>query len=351
MKTALRLALPPLRALTGDARIAFVLLDRDRRILRAGELPLCDIASALPASRVEAVLHPQDTVDTRVALPPLRGDRLQAAVIASVEPLTLSATDELAIAFGPRDAEGQAPVAWADRAALVRGWTALAQAGLDVAAFYPTNTVWPAEAGRPDGPLSLPADARWQQPGPAWSLALADLRPAARGGSRWRAPALWAAAALMVWIGGLNIHAAQLASEGEALQQAIHDRVARAFPELPVVMDPLKQAQQRVDALRAARSVVGDSDFMPLAQAAARLLPAGRFEVSALSYENGVLSIDTGVGNPAGSTPDGAAPRQASNTRGLLLEPTDTGWKIAPARLGDQAGKPDRARIAAGTRP
>jgi general secretion pathway protein L len=351
LKTVLRMALPPLRALTDDARIAFVLLDRERRILRAGELPLSDIASAVPAGRIEAVLHPLDTVSTRIALPPLRGDRLQAAVIASVEPLTLSATDELAVASGPRDADGQAPVAWADRAALARGWAALAQAGLDVAAFYPTSAVLPAETEDPDVPLSLPADARWQQPGPAWSLALAGLRPAARGGSRWRAPLMWAAAALAVWTGGLNILAAQLASEGEALRQSIHDRVARAFPELPLIMDPLKQAQQRVDALRAARSVAGDGDFMPLAQAAARLLPAGRFEISALSYENGVLDIDTGEGKRAGSAADGAAQRQASNTQGVSLEPTDTGWKIAPARLGAQVNKADRARVATGARP
>jgi general secretion pathway protein L len=350
LKTALRLALPPLRALTHDTEVAFVLLDRERRILRAGELPLRDIAPAVPASRVEAVLHPQDTVDTRIALPPLRGERLQAAAIASIEPLTLSATDELAIAFGPREPDGQAPVAWADRAALTRGWTTLAQAGLNVAAFYPTSAVLSADTEHSDDPLSLPADARWQQPGPAWSLALAELRPAAHGGRRWRAPLVWSGAALAVWLGGLNIHAAQLAAEGQALQQSIQDRVAHAFPELPLIMDPLKQAQQRVDALRAARSVTNDSDFMPLAQAAARLLPAGSFEVSALSYQDGALSIETADNGHTAPPSDQGIQRQAV-TQGLMLEPTDTGWKIAPTRLADRGNAPGRARISAGPQP
>jgi general secretion pathway protein L len=153
-----------------------------------------------------------------------------------------------------------------------------------------------------------------------------------------------------VWLGGLNILAAQQASEGEALQQSIHDRVARAFPELPLIMDPLKQAQQRVDALRASRSVAGDADFMPLAQAAARLLPAGGFEVSALSYQDGVLSIDTNDNShTAPATHSGT--QHPAVTQRLLLAPTDTGWKIAPARLADRADASDHAPNAEEPRP
>jgi general secretion pathway protein L len=350
LKPALRIALPSMRALTPDTPVPFVLLDRDRRILRAGELPLRDIAPALPAARVEAVLHPHDTVDTRIQLPPLRGERLLAAAIASVEPLTLSATDELAIAFGPREPDGQAPVAWTDRGALVRAWTTLAEAGLHVVAFYPTRALLPDEAAQLTVPLTLPADARWQQPAPPWSLALAELRPAAQGGWRWRAPLAWGAAALAVWLGGLNIHAAQLAAEGEALQESIHDRVAQAFPELPVIIDPLKQAQQRLDALRAARGATSDGDFMRLALASTRLLPAGQMQLSALSYQDGVLSIDVDAGGDAAPTVDSTAQRQAG-TLGLRLEATGTGWKIAPAPLADRTGATARARNAVGRQP
>jgi general secretion pathway protein L len=350
LKPALRIALPPLRALAPDARVAFVLLDRERRIMRAGELPLRDIAPAMPAARVEAVLHPRDTVDTRIALPPLRGERLLAAAIASVEPLTLSATEELAIACGPREPDGRAPVAWTDRTALARAWDTLAQAGLDVVAFYPTQALLPEADAEPTMPLSLPADARWQQPAPPWSLALAELRPAAQGGRRWRASLAWGAAALAVWLGGLNIYAAQLAAEGAALQQSIHDRVALAFPELPVIIDPLKQAGQRLDALRAARGASSDGDFMQLALAATRLLPSERLQLSALSYREGVLSIDVDTSRAAAPTVDSAAQRQAG-TPGLRLDATDTGWKIAPAPLANRSDAPDRARNTPGRQP
>ncbi|ANN69174.1 GspL/Epsl periplasmic domain-containing protein [Bordetella bronchialis] len=354
MKTALRLALPPLRDLSPDSMLPFALLDRDGRILRSGELPLSGLAGAVPPGRVEAILHPHDTVETRIALPPLRGPRLQAAAVALVEPLTLSPTEDLAIAYGPRDAEGQADVAWTGRAALARAWETLARAGLNVVALYPASAVMPRHPDRADRAgqaLSLPADARWRQPGPAWSLALPELRPMAQGRHRWRAPLIWSATASIVWMAGLNLHAAQLAAEGQALRQSIHDRVAAAFPELPLIVDPLKQAQQRVDALRAARDVAGDGDFMPLAQAAARMLPAGGFDLSALSYENGVLSIERGDKSPpAPASRDDAARRQAG-TAGLVLTATGSGWKIAPARLADRLDPGGRARLAAESRP
>ncbi|OZI20993.1 hypothetical protein CAL26_26485 [Bordetella genomosp. 9] len=351
MKTVLRLALPPLRALNPDMRVAFVLLDRERRILREGELPLREIAAVTPAARVEAVLHPLDTVDTFITLPPLRGDRLQAAAVAQVEPLTLSSTDDLAIAFGPRDDAGRAPVAWTDRAVLVRGWTALAEAGFDVAALYPTRVAAP-QAGADESagiaPLGLPADARWRQASPAWSLALPELRPAMRGGQRWRAPLAWAAAALAVWLIGLNIHAAQLAGEGAALRQTMISRVADAFPDLPVIVDPLKQAQQRVDALRAARGAASDDDFMPLALAAATLLPAGTLQLAALSYQDGQLTIDVDD-NGRPPPPANGAPQRQATAMGLALEATRTGWKLMPARLA--GARTDRGRVAQERQP
>jgi len=349
LKTALRLALPPLRELNGDTPVAFVLLDRERRILRSGELPLRELAGAVPSGRVEAVLHPGDTVETRVAVPPLRGPRLQAAVTGLVEPLTLSATDDLAIAHGPRDAEGMATVAWTARAPLARGWDTLSTAGLNLSALYPSGILLPGDDPRPEEPLALPADARWRQPSPDWSLALPELRPSARGASRWRGPLAWAGAALAVWVGGLNLHAARLAAEGKALEQAMQAQVRQAFPELPVIVDPLKQATQRRDALRAAQGAGSDGDFMPLALAATRLLPAAGSRAATLDYEDGVLSITLEGADQATPTPDAGPIRQAA-AQGLLLERTDQGWKLAPARIGGNGAPPSRVRIEQGSR-
>ena len=347
MKTTLRLSLPPLRELHDDAQVAFALLDRERRILRSGELPLPELAGAVPASRIEAVLHPQDTVATRIALPPLRGPRLEAAVVALVEPLSLSPTDELAIAHGPREADGMAAVAWTTRAPLARGWETLAAAGLNAAALYPSSAVLPADDAEPEAPLALPAGPRWQQASPGWSLALPELRPSVRGAPRWRGPLAWAAVALAVWIGGLNLYAARLAAEGRALQQAMREQVRQAFPELPVILDPLKQAGQRRDALRAAQGAGNDGDFMPLALAAANLLPAAGSRAAVLDYQDGVLSIELEGAGTAAAAPDSKPVRQAA-AQGLLLERTDQGWKLSPARAGSPDTATARVRIEGG---
>jgi len=348
LKTVLRIALPPLRELAPGAPVAFAVLDRERRVLRSGELPLDRLAGAVPRTRVEAVLHPEDSVETRIAVPPLRGPRMQAAVTALVEPLALSPVEELALAHGPRAADGTAPVAWTGRAALARAWTLLAQAGLDVAALYPARAVLPPDDPQPDAPLALPADGRWRQPSPGWSLALDDLRPDAGGGARWRAPLAWAALALAIWIGGLNLYAARLANEAQALQAAMRQQVAQAFPELPVIVDPVKQATQRRDALRAAQGEGSDGDFMPLALAAARLLPAGS-RVAALDYADGKLAVELDGDAADTAAPDPALPRQAA-AQGLLLERTDGGWTLAPARAGAVA-PPGALRVSPGARP
>ncbi len=80
------------------------------------------------------------------------------------------------------------------------------------------------------------------------------------------------------------------------------------------------------------------------------MLPAGSFELSTLTYQDGVLAIDRADRAPAAVPRDEAAARQAGTT-GLVLAPSDTGWKIAPARLADRVNAAERARVAAGPKP
>src|SRR5690606_21651419 len=151
----------------------------------------------------------------------------------------------------------------------------------------PPPAAWPDIQGTEK--RSLPAMARWQGPAPAWSLALPALQPNRKGRTPWRRPAAWAAAAAAVWILGLNVHAWQLGREEAALRQRMAAQVKAAFPDIPVVLDPVRQAEQRRDALRAAGGEFGSSDFLPLALAAAQLLPAASNNVTALRYTPGEL--------------------------------------------------------------
>ncbi|VCU68675.1 GspL periplasmic domain protein [Pigmentiphaga humi] len=382
MKTTLRLELPALPTLHAGSRVAFAVLDRQQAVQRAGELPLSELASAVPAGRIEAILHPADSVVAAVTLPPLPGHRLAAAVEGAVEPLLLGEIDALAVAHGARAADGSVPVAWAAREALARALRLLAECGLPADAVLPaplalpvasdgwtvlvradhvvvrtgpqSGEVWaidplattgddpalaalqpaleqgsparldwidPPPAGRPElagtALRALPAEARWQGPAPGWSLALPALQPHRRGRSPWRGPIAWAAGAAAVWLLGLNVHAWQLGREETALRQRMTAQVKAAFPDLPVVLDPVRQAEQRRDALRAAGGEFGTTDFLPLALAAAQLLPEASNNLKELRYATGELRLrlaDDAIGMVATNAP-AAAPEPATSQR------------------------------------
>lgn len=310
------MALPPLSGLSAESPVAFAVVGREGRLERAGELPLHELAAVAGRLPVHAVLRAEDAIVARVAVPPVPASKLRAAVAGSVEPLVLSDLSELGLAHGPRLADGTVTVAWATRAALRRTWTLLAGAGLQVAALVPHALAIPAGDPNPDKALSPPAGPRWLAPLPPWSLALEELRPAT-GRRRWRRPACWVFVALLVWILGLNGYAMQVEGRLRGLEQGMRQAAARAFPSIPVIIDPLRQAMHQRDALRLARGAAADDDFVPLALATARVLEFARGHVQALQYENGELALTLAEGflPPANES----VLEQAASVQGIML--------------------------------
>ncbi|GAA4343182.1 hypothetical protein GCM10023144_45830 [Pigmentiphaga soli] len=449
MKTTLRLELPALHELGADSPVAFALLDRQHAVLRSGELPLAGIAAGLPPSRIEAILHPGDAILASVTVPPLPPHRMDAAVAGAIEPMLLGDIEQLAVAHGPRAADGTMAVAWGVREALAGGLRQLADCGLAADALLPAPFALPLADGGwtalvrggqivvRTGPQSgycwaidpLAADAdepaaaalrlaaeqenppsiawvgapppgwtapagvaasgldgaqRWRGTAPAWSLALPALRPRRQGGSRWKRPLAWSAAAAAVWILGLNVQAWRLEREERALRQQMAGQVKAAFPDIPVIVDPLRQAQQGRDALRAAGGTLADSDFLPLALATAKLLPQAAGNLATLRFADAELRLrlvdaDIGMTRPAaparpapGPAParrfglrstapqpaPAAAPAQAAidpeivqraQTLNLQVDRIDGEWRIRPAVAGEPgAQRVGRLRIQPG---
>lgn len=185
----------------------------------------------------------------------------------------------------------------------------------------------------------VPADARWSAPLPAWSLAVPALRPARLQRSPWRRPLAWVAAAAVVWTVGLNVHAMRLESEAAALRERMTSQVRAAFPSLPVVLDPLRQATQQRDALLAGTGSVTDTDFLPLALAASQLLPMSANNVASLGYADDTLSLRL-IENPAGATGalDPTIARRAREL-GLQVDQREGAWVLR--RQDDGAGSPE----------
>jgi len=295
MRQHLRLALPSLSDITPDTNVAFVLVDGEGRVARAGQLPLTELGAQAGSVAVHAVLHPDDAVVAGITVPPVPTQRLGAAVAGSIEPMALSEIGQLCVAHSTRAADGAVTVAWTAREPLKKAWALLAEAGLNIVAFVPHSLALPAGDSQPAAVLALPAGPRWLAPLPGWSLAHEALRPASASG-RWRKAIYWSVAAAAVWLVGLNWYAARLSAEAEALQRHMQEAVKQAFPQIPVVIDPLRQAQNQRDALRLAQGAAADDGFMPLALTAAQVLDFAQGHVRGLRYENGVLTLTLAEG-------------------------------------------------------
>jgi general secretion pathway protein L len=343
MKNTLRIALPPLAEIAPATLLAYAWFDRAGRCARSGELAAAALATAFPARRVEAVLDPRDAIAATVQLPAVAPRLMPAAVSSALEPLVLSDVETLAIGHGPRAADGSVLVAWTPRDLLAHAWRVLAAQGLKIDAMLPVQAITPppdaetgAEVGsddhqastsRANSPigeglrhfgvhpaLTLPVDARWAQPAPRWSLDLPA--PGSAQASPWRGATRWAGVAAAIWIVGLDIHAASLRAEARAIQAHMENQVRTAFA-LPVVIDPLRQAQRARDALLAAGGSTTSGDFVPLALAAAAALPAAAEHVRELRYQNGSITLTLDASDPAGATTGASGAGPAGSVGGV----------------------------------
>ena len=100
----------------------------------------------------------------------------------------------------------------------------------------------------------------------------------------------------------------------------------QAFPELPVVLDPLRQARERRDAYLAGKA---DGDAVPglaaLLHGAGEAMPflAGRLQ--RLDYHAGELDLELLPGPPGG---DAAAWQGELGKHGLQADASDKGWQV-----------------------
>jgi len=289
VKNTLRIALPPLAQWTDSMPLAYAWLDRQGRVARGGALPATELAAAFGQARSQIVLHPDDVIVAAITIPAVPANRYAAAVRGALEGLILGDLDALAIGHSKRAGDGTVIAAWTPRDALRNAWQRLSAAGLSVQAFYPLQVWSNAPSVEQPEPLHHTQDPRWQAQNPGWSLAVPQLAP--RQPSRWRGAAAWLAGAAAIWIIGLNIYAAQLQSEAQQLTQRMERDVRDAFPNVPVVLDPVRQAQQGRDALRAGQGNTSGSDLLSLARVAAQVLPFTADAVDLLTYQNDALTL------------------------------------------------------------
>ena len=350
MKT-LRLYLCPLADLGADSALDFEVLDEKRTVLQRGQATLADVPRL---SRVELVVAAPDVLLIEAALPPLSGARLRAALPAIAEPHILSAI-ESAFVVAARGSAPRATLAVLDRALFARALELLRRAKLEPSSATPEQLALPLETGRwrlrlgtaysvlrmgalrgiacspaagsapvevqlalsqageTERPQAIVVDG--EVPASEWTEALglpvvapevADVRaepaalellqyelaPRLASWRAWRVPAAIAAVLALTWLVGLNVDAWLMRREESALRSHMEATLRGAFPSTPVILDPLKQMRRGVADLRAGAGASDPREFLPLATAVARALPAENDAVRAMEFRDQVLRVD-----------------------------------------------------------
>jgi general secretion pathway protein L len=359
--TRLRLALPPLESLTSDTELEFAQLDRKGHVSHTGISTLGQLGQQAKSQAVECFLHPMDTVLTCIELPPLSASRIDAAVTCAAQALILGPSEQMHVAHSARDADGQVHLSWLPKAVLDRLGQLLGLHGLKLSGLYPApyRLAVPA-AGQVnacvvEGQLLLrftlahgaveplvedrlealaatgesvlwPVDhQRWNGAAPGWGLhAGVGQRTAQAAG--WGRALGCCALAVGVWVAGLNLYAAREVAQGQQLKQQMSQRVKHAFPELPVILNPLQQARQQLAIRQGGGPAQLNHDFAYLVQQAAIALPFMAGSVQQLTFSERQLQVQmTAEATPAA---DGAV-QAALSQAGLSAHRNERIWTLS----------------------
>lgn len=379
--TRLRIALMPLGSLSLDSPVAFAWLDRQGQVRDQGHSNLRDLGQGAKKQRVECFLHPRDSLLTRLELPQLPAAKITAAVNCAAQALMLGASERMQVAHSARGADGQVHIAWLDRESLDALGRMLRQAGLHLHGLYPAAYALPVLSGPvacvDDGHLlvrysvqhavvqplldealdewlleagaglqwvgdsppqvsikTLPAPQRWTGAAPGWGLhAGLTHGPAERGG--WGRAATLCAVALAVWVVGLNLYATREATQGQRLKAQMSQRVKQAFPELPLILNPLQQARQQIAARQSGTAADPAQRFASLVQQTGSAMPFMSGNVQELVFENGELRLTlVAEAQKASAADDWKIPLTEA---GIDVAANDQGWTLRAALPGQGA--------------
>jgi len=348
----LRLHLCPLAELGADSALDYEVLDATRTVARRGRAVLAELPR-LP--RTELVIAAPDVLLVQVALPPLSGARLRSALPALAEPHLLADVEGAHVVAAKPVGGARTTLAALDRGLMQRALELLRRAKLEPASATPEPLTLPLAAGRwrlrlgtaytclrtaplyglasaalanGEPPVELrlaleqAGDARPQAlevegpcDGPAWSAALGvpivpvdaqaaraepvalellqyELAPQLVSWRAWRTPAVLAALCALAWIVGLNVEAALMRREEQALRAQMSTALREVVPSVPVILDPLKQMQRAVADLRVGAGADDPREFLPLATVLARSLALEADTVRALEFRGDALRVD-----------------------------------------------------------
>lgn len=349
----LRIHLCPLAELAAASELKYELLDARRRVGERGRAVPAGLPKG-KGMRTELVLAAPDVLLLDVQLPRLSGERLRAALAGVAEPALLGDIEQSFVAAGKPDADGRAVLAIVDRALFKRSIDVLARAGLELSGATAEPLTLPLRRGtwrlrmaenygclrigqRLGVACTAPRDAQppvelrlalsrhaAERPGvievegacdeATWSESLGvkvkrvasddvyaapltlnllqyEFAPGVVDWRVWRVPAVLAAALGVIWLTDLNIEAWLVSREAARARAGMTAVFHEAFPEVPVVQDPLLHARAVLGGLRSGAGTSDPADFIPLATRFAQAVQLDADAVKTIEYRERALYV------------------------------------------------------------
>jgi general secretion pathway protein L len=135
--------------------------------------------------------------------------------------------------------------------------------------------------------------------------------------------------AVAVWVIGLNLYAAREAGQGQQLKTQMNLRVKQAFPELPVILNPLQQARQQLAARQKGEADDPAQTFNRLVLQAGSGMPSMAGSVERLAFIDGSLQLSLlSDARRGGNDQDWQSTLAQA---GISVTADDEGWTLRPA--------------------
>lgn len=231
MRTHLQILLPELEQLSLDTDVAFSVVHKRELVTRQGHATLKQLAQQFPTLPFLLLVHASDTVHTTISLPPLKKAQQAMAIQSRLQQMLLAPVSQHLFCYEAKP-DHHFAIVWTERAPLQHLLGSLNALSVHRVIVQPIS-LSPTQPRAPHCYAihkNLDFSAQLQHRTP-WE-------------NRLTRPLLWALAVMLILVVGLYSHTRQQRDELHNLQTLAQQAVSDRWPQLPVVVAPLKQAQQ-----------------------------------------------------------------------------------------------------------
>lgn len=278
MRTHLQILLPELEQLSLDSDVAFSVVHKRELVTRQGHATLRQLAQQFPTLPFLLMVHPLDTVHTTITLPPLKKAQQTMAVQSRLQQMLLAPVSQHLFCYEAKP-DHQFVVVWTERAPLQNllqhlNTLSVHRIMLQPASLSPTLPRAPhcyALHKTLDFSTQLHHSTPWEK--------------------RLTRPLLWALAALFILVIGLYSYTQQQRNELQHLQSVAQQAVGDRWPHLPVVIAPLKQAQQALNSQAQPTTTASSASLQSILQGSAQWLGPLTPSLQSLLWKEQTLSL------------------------------------------------------------